>query len=262
MHVGSSGGEQQDQVQSGQGHSGWHPDPLHRYELRYFNGRNWTADVAVGGQRFVDPLPLHVPAPVPGRGPAGPTPSRAPHGLATAALVVAITSAAIAWVPFIFVLGTIGAFVALGLGVGALRASRRHEGAPGRRASVAALWLVPLALVLSVAGVLLTIVAVHQLDEYIDPGQYVLTSEPCTERAGIVTFAGTIRNDSTKRRDYIVTIEYRDTNRRLLDTKTLQIERVAPGELSEWSQARPAFRTPATCEVSDVRGPAPFGVDD
>ncbi|MFZ1490192.1 MAG: DUF2510 domain-containing protein, partial [Ilumatobacteraceae bacterium] len=34
----------------------WHPDPLRRCELRYHNGRAWTADVAAEGKRYVDPL--------------------------------------------------------------------------------------------------------------------------------------------------------------------------------------------------------------
>ena len=42
---------------------GWFPDPLERYEHRYFNGSSWTSDVSTGGQRSVDPLGTH-PGPV------------------------------------------------------------------------------------------------------------------------------------------------------------------------------------------------------
>ncbi|MDA2945115.1 MAG: DUF2510 domain-containing protein [Actinomycetota bacterium] len=35
---------------------GWHPDPLGRFDHRFFDGSRWTADVAVDGVRRVDPL--------------------------------------------------------------------------------------------------------------------------------------------------------------------------------------------------------------
>jgi Protein of unknown function (DUF2510) len=34
---------------------GWHADPTGRYELRYWDGRQWTAHVATGGNPTVDP---------------------------------------------------------------------------------------------------------------------------------------------------------------------------------------------------------------
>lgn len=35
----------------------WYPDPQGRYELRYFDGRQWTGHVMSAGQQGVDPLP-------------------------------------------------------------------------------------------------------------------------------------------------------------------------------------------------------------
>lgn len=35
--------------------SGWHPDPLSRYELRYWNGSAWTEHVFSGGHQGIDP---------------------------------------------------------------------------------------------------------------------------------------------------------------------------------------------------------------
>jgi hypothetical protein len=35
---------------------GWYADPLHRHELRYFDGRRWADFVADGGVRSADPL--------------------------------------------------------------------------------------------------------------------------------------------------------------------------------------------------------------
>ena len=33
----------------------WYADPSGRYELRYWNGREWTEHVARGGQQYTDP---------------------------------------------------------------------------------------------------------------------------------------------------------------------------------------------------------------
>ena len=33
----------------------WYADPSGRYELRYWDGNEWTEHVARGGQQFVDP---------------------------------------------------------------------------------------------------------------------------------------------------------------------------------------------------------------
>ena len=75
--------------------AGWHPDPLGRYEFRWFDGTQWTAEVAVGGQRCVDPLGVaHAPA---------------RRGLAVASLVVALVSMSIAWLPLLFAVSIAGA---------------------------------------------------------------------------------------------------------------------------------------------------------
>ena len=35
--------------------AGWHPDPTGRHELRYWDGRQWTADVSDAGRHFHRP---------------------------------------------------------------------------------------------------------------------------------------------------------------------------------------------------------------
>ncbi|MCZ7531552.1 MAG: DUF2510 domain-containing protein [Acidimicrobiia bacterium] len=32
----------------------WHPDPMGRYEYRYWDGTQWTPDVSTGGQTGQD----------------------------------------------------------------------------------------------------------------------------------------------------------------------------------------------------------------
>lgn len=35
--------------------AGWHPDPVRRYEMRYWNGRTWTSHVSNRGETLTDP---------------------------------------------------------------------------------------------------------------------------------------------------------------------------------------------------------------
>src|SRR4051812_1217294 len=71
---------------------GWYPDPTHAHELRYFDGNNWSADVADRSEMSSDPIqsvPAHivrvaemVPPPPPAMAPPPPVaapPAPAPH---------------------------------------------------------------------------------------------------------------------------------------------------------------------------------------
>ena len=42
-------------VSSSNAPAAWYADPSGRYELRYWDGSEWTEHVARGGQQFVDP---------------------------------------------------------------------------------------------------------------------------------------------------------------------------------------------------------------
>src|SRR6056297_2060917 len=91
---------------------GWYPDPTGRYAHRFHNGRDWTADVADGGRRYVDPLGAAMP-------PASDvtTVAGARNGPATGSMVLGIIAVTIAWLPFLVVLGVLLAAVAIPLGI-------------------------------------------------------------------------------------------------------------------------------------------------
>lgn len=59
--------------------SGWHPDPLDRHELRYWDGSRWTEHVSSRGHQGVDPFteaPFVSIASVAARLPTGAAPAR------------------------------------------------------------------------------------------------------------------------------------------------------------------------------------------
>ncbi|MEZ5248618.1 MAG: DUF4190 domain-containing protein [Ilumatobacteraceae bacterium] len=100
------------------GTAGWFPDPLGRYDHRWFNGTTWTGDVSVDGRRTVDPVPAHAvwaPLGAPGAGwPGQRPPSRT---MAVLSMVLGIVSVATGWMPFVFVLAAVAAIAAVVLGV-------------------------------------------------------------------------------------------------------------------------------------------------
>ncbi|HRE01835.1 MAG TPA: DUF2510 domain-containing protein, partial [Ilumatobacteraceae bacterium] len=99
----------------------WYPDPSGRFEFRYFNGAEWTADVANDGVRFVDPQHQRPAAPigtVATHATIDPKAGRGTWGLALLAL-------ALAWVPFLFVVGFAAALATLAISV----AQSRRAGA-------------------------------------------------------------------------------------------------------------------------------------
>ncbi len=89
---------------------GWHPDPAARYELRYFNGETWTADVSAAGRRFVDPS---APRADPGMGGQ------------LRRMVLGIVGVTTGWMPFVFVVGAVCAV--LGIIFGAIVLRRRGD---------------------------------------------------------------------------------------------------------------------------------------
>lgn len=43
--------------------AGWHPDPFGRHEHRFFDGVEWTENVADAGTAAIDPVPADVKQP-------------------------------------------------------------------------------------------------------------------------------------------------------------------------------------------------------
>jgi hypothetical protein len=252
--------------------AGWFPDPLGRYDHRWYNGSSWTADVSVNGARFVDPLPLAGPTgpavavpmgSVPGMtyqgvGVPGPRPTRT---MAVLSLIAGLVSVTTGWMPIFFVVGGAAGIAAIVLGV--IARNRAREGrATGGGMATAGLVLGPIGLASCVVGVMLTGVVLREVREYTEIGPYDVEITSCVAEAGSVRISGTIENLDQDEHDYSIVLEALD-GRDVLERDDITVEAVEPGELREWERLMLTGSTPDApeCEVFSVNGPFPFGLD-
>lgn len=245
---------------------GWFPDPLRRFDFRYFNGERWTADVSADGTRFVDPGPFSPPPANQGR--QGHHGDRHPsRTLALLAFVLALAGIALAWAPFIFVLGGAACVAAIVLGVISLRRTKRLAAAgtvdsegSGRSLGIAAICIAPVGLGLCTVGVLLTDVTYREFDRYLNPGPHEITETECSLDALRATFAGTIENLADESRDYEILVEFRDDTEPVA-TSRISVDDVAAGATRTWSTSGRVGDVDLRCEIRNVTGPYPFGLE-
>jgi hypothetical protein len=242
------------------GQAGWHPDPLHRFEFRWFNGERWTADVSADGRRFLDPAGL-----APNAQTAAVAWQQAPSApsrtLAVLALIFGIGGAAIAWMPFLFVVGAGAAIAAVVLGVVALRRIAAGRAA-GRGPAIAGIATGVVALGLCVVGGLLTAVAVREFRDYAEPGPTEVLVDECIADGRRAVVSGTIANLDDRSHDYEIVIDLLDDDASL-ERRHVTVRDVAPGTIAEWDTS--AFidataETSLVCDIAGVNGPFPFGL--
>ena len=236
--------------------SGWFPDPSGRYELRFHNGQVWTADVATGGRRFVDHLPIE-------------PPRRRGNGLAVAAMVCGITGLTIAWIPFIGAIGLAAAVVGIILGIVALRRTQQRRGdvvsAPGgsdrRGFAVTGVITGSLGILAAGLGIWLSVVLYRAIDEFRHPGPNDAELAPCvTDANGLVSIDGSVTNLADEERSYSVRIEVADGGRDR--RQRVPVDDVPPGDSREFhATSRVGPGSEATCRIVSVDGPLPFGIE-
>ncbi len=242
------------------GRPGWYPDPIGRFEFRYHNGERWTADVSVAGSRYVDPYGTSGQTPPPGWTPTTERhPARVPAILAFVLLLVGVLTS---WVPFVFVIGAVCTVAGIPLGIVALRriAASGTRARSGRGLAIAALALAPVAIGMAVVGVILTRITVRELDEYREPGPVDTAITSCVLNGEIAEAAGTITNLSQDERDYVIRFHFLD-GVVLVHESNLHVGPVAPGGTLEWSESATVGEIDLECDIADVNGPLPFGVD-
>lgn len=233
--------------------SGWFPDPLGRYEFRFFNGRTWTSDVSNDGQRYVDPLGTAANAPGVAGGPTG-VPDPRSNKSATAAIVMGSIALVIAWMPYLVAAGLTLAVLAIVFGVRGRRRSR--DGGTGRAASTAGIVLGVLGVGLSVIGIVLTVVVTKEVYRFVEPGPVVTEVTACDVDGRRADIAGTLTNADDGDRDYTLFVEIDGA------TEAIRIDDVAPGETVDWATVVTTRDPDARCDPElIVNGPFPFDVE-
>ncbi len=239
---------------------GWYADPLGRFELRYFNGAAWTADVSNGGQRFVDPLGVAVgsrqesgrPSPVPDSG------SKV-SSVATASMVLGIIAVAIAWMPFIVVFGAIAAVLAVAFGIVALRRSAPSDA--GRSRAVVGLVTGGCGLVVAVLGAVLTFVVLDVYDAYVNPPPHEATITSCEIVGSRAIASGRLANLGDSTSDFSLLIGFvRPGTDNPHRTSRIVLDNVEPDASAVFEAERQVDLDEVDCIVVEVTGPLPFGL--
>jgi hypothetical protein len=238
------------------GLAGWHHDPMGRFEFRYFNGVQWTSDVSVNGQRYVD-APMAQIAPQVAFQMASKKP---PRGKAIAAFVLGISALVVGWIPFVFALAAGAAICAIVFGVLGLKAARVHDGY-GRGFAVAGLVLSPFALAACVGGFFFTQSVLREIRGFTDPGPYELfVEQPCVVANGTASLHGRIHNLDGRAHEYRIVVDFNDgTNDPASGTAV--VSDVQPDATTVWTATAQVNGNSAECNVTNVFGPIPFGID-
>jgi hypothetical protein len=236
--------------------SGWYPDPTGRFDLRFHNGRDWTADVARDGERFVDPAGI-------GPGPAAPSAAERRSGVATAAMVLGIVGLSLAWLPILGVLGAVSALAAVALGVLALRRARPDGPTPdaGRSRAVVGITTGVGGLLGAAVGVYLTIVVLDVYSDYLEPEPAETRVVACELAGSRATATVEIRNVGDEAEDYSVVVAFvRPGTDNAHRTDRVEIDDVAPGATAVFEAQRQVELDEVDCLVTEVTGPLPFGI--
>jgi hypothetical protein len=224
--------------------SGWFPDPLGRHEHRYFNGSTWTSDVADGGQRSVDPFGT-TPGPAAGAG---------SNSAATGAVVMGSIGLALAWIPFIVVIGFVLSVLAVIFGIRGLGRARLTGN--GRGAAMAGTIMGALGIAASVVGVILSVMVWNEVIAFAEPGPVRTEITSCTVDGRRVDVEGTITNLDDERHDYTLFVEL--GGRR----EIVAVDDVGIDETVEWATAITARSDDVECEPDvTVQGPFPYGIE-
>ncbi len=239
---------------------GWHPDPLDRYDHRWFDGTGWTDQVSDDGRPTVDPYGI---SPSPAGAPAfQPAPyadaqfaePQGRNGIAVAALVCGIIGMLIAWIPFITFGGLVLAILGLVFGIIGLR--RSNTVGKGRGQAITGIVTGSIGLALAVLGIVLTVFFWGALNDFIDPGPHSTTVEECTVTSGFATVSGTLTNEGRDEQSFTLFVEVDN------DTGVVTVDDVPAGETVNWRAGANVDADDGACDPQIiVNGPFPFGVE-
>ena len=237
---------------------GWYADPLGRFELRYYNGATWTADVSTSGDRFVDPLGIDVDQRSGQPARSGPT-EDTPTSLATASMVLGIVAVALAWVPFVVVVGAIAAVLALVFGMLAIR--RSGPSGAGRGRAVVGVITGGSGLLAAALGTVLTFVVLDVYDSYLNPPPHAVVITSCEVVGSRAIAGGRLENLGDDASDFSLLVAFvRPGTDNPHRTTRVTLDDVEAGASAPFDAERQVELDDVDCIVIDVTGPLPFGI--
>jgi Protein of unknown function (DUF2510) len=235
---------------------GWYPDPTRRFQHRYYNGVQWTADVAVDGELSFDrPGPQLV-----GLSQQSWTPRPAPRsrGAAITSLVLSICALVLGWIPFIAFLAAVALVLAVIFGFLGIRRAA-VQGGHGRGMAVAGLTICAPAALACALGIVLSVSLWRALQEWTNPEPVEVITGDCAIEDGRLSFEGRVTNLDTRMRSYTLRILLDDGESRQI--QVIHVDDVLAKQTEEWEISMAAEGTTPLCTVTRINGPEPWGIE-
>ena len=214
--------------------------------------------MSTGGERFVDPLGIDVGqhAGQPARSAAT---ENAPTSLATASMVLGIVAVAIAWIPFVVVVGAIAALLALAFGIIAIR--RSGPSGAGRSRAVVGVITGASGLLAAGLGTLLTFVVLDVYDSYLNPPPHETVITSCEVVGSRAIATGRLENLGDDTSDFSVLVGFvRPGTDNPHRTTRVSLDDVEAGASAPFDAERQVELDDVDCIVIEVTGPLPFGL--
>lgn len=220
--------------------AGWYPDPVGVHELRYHNGSGWTGDVSTEGIRRVSALP----------DPSAPSPpARSDPRSGMVAMVFGIISMSIGWIPFVCFVAAFFSLAAIVIGI------RRRRFESARSAATAGIVTGAVGLLLSAAGIWVSVIIVQAVASFEDPGPHRVELIACEDTDGVTRASGSVTNESDRERTYTITLSF-DGERQGEGVVT----DVGAGETRDFIVDEDLRFAELDCSIVNVKGPRPFGL--
>jgi len=214
--------------------------------------------VSTGGERFVDPFGIDV-GQHSGQPALSGTAQSPSTSLATASMVLGIVAVAIAWIPFVVVLGAIAALLALVFGILAIR--RSGPSAAGRSRAVVGVVTGGSGLLAAALGAVLTFVVLDVYDSYLNPPPHEAVITSCEVVGSRAIASGRLENLGDDTSDFSVLVGFvRPGTDNPHRTTRVDLDDIEPGTSASFDAERQVELDDVDCIVIEVTGPLPFGL--
>lgn len=174
-------------------------------------------------------------------------------------MVLGIVGLFTAWMPFVFVLGAVCAVLGIIFGAIVLR----QRGDPRGFALTGVITGVG-GLLLVVLGIVTTRAITSAVTEFVDEPRATVVLDRCVAGGGTALIEGTIENLGSRSSDYRIVVRVRLVSA-LGERVVIEVEAVRPGTPVSFREVADldilASQPDVTCEVVDITGPPPFGLD-